>query len=105
MRKIQNFSTTRSRTKLKTPLTSGREFISIVMDGLAGPLNETQTEIPGNRQRELQSAPRLHRRSAGCDPGLKTGKLAIEIKKPTCLTAVVQRAVTNLNASSSGEKD
>src|SRR5213075_1275913 len=40
---IQNFYHTLSH-ELKTPLTSAREFISIVMDGLAGPVNETQME-------------------------------------------------------------
>src|SRR5947199_21814 len=43
---IQNFYHTLSH-ELKTPLTSAREFISIVMDGLAGPLNETQLEYLG----------------------------------------------------------
>src|SRR5258708_16802914 len=40
---IQNFYHTLSH-ELKTPLTSAREFISIIMDGLAGPVNETQME-------------------------------------------------------------
>ncbi len=43
---IQNFYHTLSH-ELKTPLTSAREFISIVMDGLAGPLNESQLEYLG----------------------------------------------------------
>src|SRR6185295_5657070 len=38
---IQKFYHTLSH-ELKTPLTSAREFVSILMDGLAGPLNETQ---------------------------------------------------------------
>ena len=40
---IQNFYHTLSH-ELKTPLTSAREFISIVMDGLAGPMNQLQLE-------------------------------------------------------------
>ena len=33
--------------ELKTPLTAAREFVSIVLDGLAGPLSETQHEYLG----------------------------------------------------------
>jgi PAS domain S-box-containing protein len=40
---IQNFYHTLSH-ELKTPLTSAREFISILMDGLAGPVNQLQSE-------------------------------------------------------------
>jgi len=40
---IQNFYQTVSH-ELKTPLTSINEFISILLDGLAGPLNEKQSE-------------------------------------------------------------
>src|SRR6185295_1319688 len=43
---IRNFYHTLSH-ELKTPLTSAREFVSIVMDGLAGPLNPTQLEYLG----------------------------------------------------------
>lgn len=88
---IQNFYHTLSH-ELKTPLTSAREFISIVMDGLAGPLNETQLEYLGiakescNQLRfcinDLLDASRL-----------ETGKLSIELK-PTSLTPLVQRVVT-----------
>jgi signal transduction histidine kinase len=45
-REIQSFYHTLSH-ELKTPLTSAREFICIVLDGLAGPVNETQTEYLG----------------------------------------------------------
>jgi signal transduction histidine kinase len=40
---IQSFYHTLSH-ELKTPLTSAREFVSILMDGLAGPLTATQIE-------------------------------------------------------------
>src|SRR2546421_11436361 len=40
---IQNFYHTLSH-ELKTPLTSAREFISIVLDGLAGPLTQNQAD-------------------------------------------------------------
>ena len=45
-KEIQNFYHTLSH-ELKTPLTSAREFISIVMDGIAGPLNPKQFEYLG----------------------------------------------------------
>jgi PAS domain S-box-containing protein len=43
---IQNFYHVLSH-ELKTPLTSAREFVSMVMEGLAGPLNRTQLEYLG----------------------------------------------------------
>jgi signal transduction histidine kinase len=43
---IQRFYHTLSH-ELKTPLTGACEFVSIVLDGLSGPLNETQTEYLG----------------------------------------------------------
>ncbi len=42
-REIQNFYHTLSH-ELKTPLTSTREFVSIVLDGIAGEVNEEQRE-------------------------------------------------------------
>ncbi|HKQ37012.1 MAG TPA: response regulator [Verrucomicrobiae bacterium] len=86
---IQNFYHTLSH-ELKTPLTSAKEFISIVMDGLAGPLNETQLEYLGIAKE-------------GCDQlgtcmndlldatRLDTGKLRLEFK-PAALEVLVQRA-------------
>jgi signal transduction histidine kinase len=75
---IQSFYHTVSH-ELKTPLTSAREFVSIVMEGLAGPLNETQLEYLGiarescNRLRicinDLMDATRL-----------ETGKLTLKMK-------------------------
>lgn len=43
---IQSFYHTLSH-ELKTPLTSAREFVSILMEGLAGPLTATQIEYLG----------------------------------------------------------
>ena len=88
---IQNFYHTVSH-ELKTPLTSAREFVSIVMDGLAGPLNETQQEYLGiarescNRLRacinDLMDATRL-----------ETGKLTLEMK-PGSLAGLIRQLVT-----------
>src|SRR5713101_4398441 len=88
---IQNFYHTLSH-ELKTPLTSAREFVSIVMDGLAGPLTETQSEYLGiaaercNQMRvclnDLLDATRLD-----------TGKLRLQ-SKPGSLGTLVQQVVT-----------
>src|SRR6185503_6891244 len=78
--------------ELKTPLTSAREFVSILRDGLAGPMNETQQEYLGyvwegfNQLRvcinDLLDATRL-----------ETGKFAIELR-PVCVEKLVERAAS-----------
>lgn len=88
---IQSFYHTVSH-ELKTPLTSAREFISIVLDGLAGPLEETQREYLniakescnrlGVSINDLMDATRL-----------ETGKLTLEMK-PGSLGALVREVVT-----------
>ena len=90
---IQNFYHTVSH-ELKTPLTSAREFVSIVIDGLAGPLNETQLEYlriareSCNRLRicinDLMDATRL-----------ETGKMTLEIK-PASLPRLIRQLITLL---------
>ncbi len=90
---IQNFYHTLSH-ELKTPLTSTREFIALVADGVAGPVNERQTEylglaIEGCDQltvciNDLLDATRL-----------ETGKMAIQLK-PGSLGQVVKRVLTGL---------
>ncbi|MDQ3621356.1 MAG: response regulator [Verrucomicrobiota bacterium] len=90
---IQNFYHTVSH-ELKTPLTSAREFVSIVMDGLAGPVSDTQREYLGiarescNRLRvcinDLMDATRL-----------ETGKLSLEMK-PGSLAGLIRQLITLL---------
>src|SRR5688572_29177415 len=97
---VQNFYHTLSH-ELKTPLTSAREFVSIVMDGLAGELNATQREYLGislescNQLRvcinDLLDATRL-----------ETGKLSIELK-PASLGTAVQRVVTAFRPAAKGK--
>ena len=97
---VQNFYHTLSH-ELKTPLTSAREFVAIVRDGLPGVLNETQREYLGialdscNQLRvcinDLLDATRL-----------ETGKLSIDLK-PTALGVVVQRVVTALSPAAQGK--
>ena len=77
--------------ELKTPLTSAREFISIVIDGLAGPISETQSEYLSYAREscdqltvcinDLTDATRL-----------ETGKLAIDLQKGS-LGEVARRVV------------
>lgn len=90
---VQSFYHTLSH-ELKTPLTSAREFIAIVLDGIAGGLTEAQRDYLSialescNQLRiclnDLLDATRL-----------ETGKLSIELK-PASLGRVVSRAVTAL---------
>src|SRR5437667_861196 len=90
---IQNFYHTLSH-ELKTPLTSAREFISIVLDGLAGPLNQTQSDYLGIAK---ESCDQL--RACVNDlldaTRLETGKLTLELK-PASLANLVQRAVATM---------
>ena len=97
---IQNFYHTLSH-ELKTPLTSAREFISIVVDGLAGALNERQKEYLNialgscNQLRvcinDLLDATRL-----------ETGKLSIDLK-PVDLGDLAQRVVSALRPAALGK--
>jgi PAS domain S-box-containing protein len=98
---VQNFYHTLSH-ELKTPLTSAREFIAIVMDGLAGGLNKTQKEYlrialeSCNQLRvcinDLLDATRL-----------ETGKLSIDLK-PASVGAVVERIVKALCPAAAGKR-
>jgi PAS domain S-box-containing protein len=97
---VQNFYHALSH-ELKTPLTSAREFVSIVMDGLAGHLNGVQKEYLGialescNQLRvcinDLLDATRL-----------ETGKLSIDLK-PVALGTPVQRVITALCPAATGK--
>lgn len=98
---IQNFYHTLSH-ELKTPLTSAREFISIVMDGLAGPLNPTQAEYLGIA-RESCNQLRVCINDLLDATRLETGKLSLE-RKPAQLGTVVQRVVTTLMPAAQGKQ-
>lgn len=93
---IQNFYHTLSH-ELKTPLTSAREFVAIVRDGLAGSVTAQQREYLGialescNQLRvclnDLLDAARL-----------ETGKLSLELRLSSP-GALAQRAVTTLQSA------
>jgi PAS domain S-box-containing protein len=78
--------------ELKTPLTSAQEFVSIVRDGLAGPINDSQREYLGIA---LDSCQQL----CGCINDLldatrvETGKLRLALE-PVALAKVVPRLVS-----------
>ena len=98
---IQEFYHTLSH-ELKTPLTSASEFISIVMDGLAGPVNKTQLEYLAIAQDSCQQL-------RGCindlldATRLDTGKLTVELK-PTALDELVHRAVSAMRPAATQKK-
>jgi len=97
---IQNFYHTLSH-ELKTPLTSAREFICIVMDGLAGPLNATQQEYLAIA-RESCNQLRVCINDLLDATRLETGKLSIELK-PDSLMAIVQRVMQTREAAAQGK--
>src|SRR5262249_25017943 len=75
---IQNFYHTLSH-ELKTPLTSAREFISIVIDGLAGPTNEPQKEYLGIAKQSCDQL-RVCVNDMLDATRLETSKLALDLK-------------------------
>ncbi len=98
---IQRFYHTLSH-ELKTPLTSAREFVSLVNDGLAGQVNPTQKEYLGialdscDQMRvclnDLLDATRLD-----------TGKLRIDVA-PVSLGSLVQRLATTFSPAAAENK-
>ena len=100
-REIQNFYHTLSH-ELKTPLTSAREFVAIVMDGLAGPLNPSQLEYLEIARQSCDQM-RLCVNDLLDTTRLETGKLKLELK-PTALDAVVNRVITALGPTAAEKK-
>ena len=92
-KEIENFYHTVSH-ELKTPLTSAREFVSIVMDGLAGPVNETQFEYLGIA-RESCDQLRVCLNDLLDASRLETGKLNLDLKSSS-LSQLAKRIVTTL---------
>lgn len=97
---IQKFYHTLSH-ELKTPLTSAREFVSIVMDGLAGPLNETQLEYLGIAKESCDQL-RLYINDLLDVTRLETGKMSIEFQTLP-LAALMERVVEMLAPAAVGK--
>lgn len=91
---IQSFYHTLSH-ELKTPLTSAREFISIVLEGLAGPLSQKQLEYL-RIAKESCNQLRLLLNDLLDTTRLETGKLRIE-PKATSLEALIHDVVSMLS--------
>jgi len=90
---IQNFYHTLSH-ELKTPLTSAREFISIVMDGLAGPLNPTQTEYLTIARESCQQLQACVNDLLDATR-LETGKMALDLR-PASLSTLTAQVMASL---------
>jgi len=91
---IQNFYHTLSH-ELKTPLTSAREFVSLVMDGMAGPVTTAQTEYLAIAKDSCDQL-RVCIDDLLDTTRLETGKLALELK-PVSPAPLLQRTVTALS--------
>jgi two-component system sensor histidine kinase EvgS len=97
---IQNFYHTLSH-ELKTPLTSAREFVSIVMDGLAGPLNKTQLEYLGIAKESCDQL-RLYVNDLLDVTRLETGKMSLTLQTLP-LAELLERVVTMLAPAAAGK--
>jgi hypothetical protein len=87
--------------ELKTPLTSAREFISILMDGLAGPLNETQLDYLGIAKESCDQL-RLYLNDMLDVTRLETGKMSLEFQVAP-LAPLVETVVGMLGPAAAGK--
>jgi signal transduction histidine kinase len=90
---IQSFYHTLSH-ELKTPLTSAREFLCIVIDGLAGPLNKIQSEYLDIAKESCDQL-RLYVNDLLDVTRLETGKMSIEFESRP-VAALIERVVAML---------
>jgi signal transduction histidine kinase len=90
---IQGFYHTLSH-ELKTPLTSAREFVSLVMEGLAGPTNPQQMEFLATAKDSLDLMRRYLDDLLDASR-LDTGKMSLELR-PGCLTELARRVVKSI---------
>jgi PAS domain S-box-containing protein len=88
--------------ELKTPLTSAREFVSIVIDGLAGELNSTQLNYLRIAKQSCTELA-VYINDLLDATRLDTGKLHIELKAVS-LTAIIKRAMAIMEPVAAGKK-
>jgi len=98
---IQYFYHTLSH-ELKTPLTSSREFVSIVMDGLAGELNATQLNYLRIAKQSCTELA-VYINDLLDATRLDTGKLHVELKAVS-LAAIIHRAIAIMEPVAAGKK-
>jgi PAS domain S-box-containing protein len=98
---IQYFYHTLSH-ELKTPLTSAREFVSIVIDGLAGELNSTQLSYLDIAKQSCTDLA-VYINDLLDATRLDTGKMHIELKSAS-LVAIIQRAMAIMRPVATGRK-
>lgn len=96
---VQNFYHVLSH-ELKTPLTAAREFVSLVMDGLAGPLNKTQAEYLGIA-RESCNQLRVCINDLLDTTRIETGKLSLEFTSVD-LVELARRVVKTMQSTAIG---
>ena len=98
---IQYFYHTLSH-ELKTPLTAAREFVSILIDGLAGELNSTQLKYLQIAKKSCTELA-VYINDLLDATRLDTGKLHIELKAVS-LAAIIQRAIAIMEPVATGKK-
>jgi len=99
-REVQNFYHTLAH-ELKTPLTSAREFISILKDGVAGPVNPTQIEYLGYAQESCDELTVCINDMLDATR-LDTGKFTLHLK-PVSLAEIVKRVVLGLHGEAAAK--
>jgi PAS domain S-box-containing protein len=87
--------------ELKTPLTSAREFVSIVIDGLAGEVNSTQLNYLRIAKQSCTELA-IYINDLLDATRLDTGKLHIELKAVS-LAAIIQRAIAVMEPVAAGK--
>jgi PAS domain S-box-containing protein len=97
---IQYFYHTLSH-ELKTPLTAAREFVSIVIDGLAGELNSTQLNYLRIAKKSCTELA-VYINDLLDATRLDTGKLHIELKAVS-LAAIIHRAIAIMEPVAAGK--
>lgn len=98
---VQYFYHTLSH-ELKTPLTAAREFVSIVIDGLAGELNPTQLNYLGIAKKSCSELA-VYINDLLDATRLDTGKLHLELKAAS-LAAIIHRAIAIMEPVAAGKK-
>lgn len=93
---IRSFYHTLSH-ELKTPLSAIREFVSIVLDGIAGPLTDQQREYLSTAKRNCDHLVVCINDTLDASR-METGKLTV-MPRPTSMIELIDRVVASLDPS------